>query len=360
MIKYFKHPQKLASVNLIFEGSNVETAGFYGCTHLLEHLMCKKLFKLENLCEANGIELNARTSPSFTQFYISGLDTKVKAMAQTFLDILLNQEVFSETEFKNEKNIIIQEWQDSNSNPEENIWHRFYQDYYGSPRVLGSLKDIKNITYKQLVQFYRQHFIQPLYCLVEQNSVWKVKPMEFKKHNDSIFQNSDKRAIWYPNTNNHQNRSFLYISDSYHDNLIEHYLIMSMLSDGLNSPLMASLRTKHQMVYNVEGNIDFASMGSNHTYFYMTTNKGNEEKLEKQLTKILKDRSWFNQQRFNQVANKNKIELEIMLKKGEISPLDEILHEQEHKLTQEIFRVKFSHLEKVIDFYQPKNFILYK
>lgn len=273
MIKYFKHPQKLASVNLIFEGSNVETAGFYGCTHLLEHLICKKLLKLENFCEANGVELNARTSPFYTQFYISGLDNKVQAISKSFLDILLNQEIFSEKEFKNEKNIIIQEWQDSNSNPEENIWHRFYQDYYSSPRVLGSLKDIKNITYKDLVQFYHQHFNKPLYCLIEQDSPWQVKDMSFKNTYDSYIQNNKNKETWYKNTNTKENRSFLYISDSYHENLIEHYVIMSMLGDGLNSPLMANLRTKNQLVYDVEGNVDFSEMGSNHTYFYMTTNK---------------------------------------------------------------------------------------
>lgn len=49
-----------------------------------------------------------------------------------------------------------------------------------------------------------------------------------------------------------------------------------------------------------------------------------------------------------------------MLKKGEVSPLDEILHPHEFELTSQIKKVKFNQLEKIIDFYQPNNFILYK
>ena len=130
MIKYYQHPQGLASVNLIFEGSNIETSDQLGCAHLLEHLMCKKLKKMEeHEFDIHGIEFNAITSPGFTQYYINGLDDKVQLFAQKFINKLTNTSFdFTKQEFEQEKQIILQEWEDTNFDVEKNLIQRFYQD----------------------------------------------------------------------------------------------------------------------------------------------------------------------------------------------------------------------------------------
>ena len=78
MIINLKSETDLSGFYVVYEGStNLEKKGWWGLSHLMEHLMCKNFDHLQEDFDKDGIDWNAYTSGSEICFYLTGLDEKV-------------------------------------------------------------------------------------------------------------------------------------------------------------------------------------------------------------------------------------------------------------------------------------------
>lgn len=362
MIKYFKQSSGLASIFIVFEGSNLESPEELGSAHLLEHLVCYKLKKYESLFDLHGIEHNAGTGPTYTQYYIRGLDEKVKKFAQSFYDeIAVNPLKITEKEFEEEKRIIIQEWHDDVSNPESNLMNLFYLKYYKSPRTIGTLKALESLSFKQFKAMYSKYYAKPLYCLVEQSSNWRIKDhAQYKESHDSIFEfNLTTETKPFPRDQG-SNPSLLIISDNFQEDFTAHYLINCMMGEGLGSPLFKALREQHQLVYSLNSNLEFVNPYLAHSKFLTSTQSKNKDKVWKVFKAVLKEKEWLTPERLKQCVQRTIVEIEIERRLNMQSPAQEFLNPYEELLKEELPKVKFKKIEQLANnWYHEKNFLFF-
>ena len=113
MIINLKSQTDLSGFYVVYEGStNLEKPGWYGISHLLEHLVCKSFDHLQEDFDKDGIDWNAYTSGNEIVFYLTGLDEKVNKWKGEFMD-LLGQFNVTKEEFENERKIVLEEYMDA-------------------------------------------------------------------------------------------------------------------------------------------------------------------------------------------------------------------------------------------------------
>ena len=75
MIINLKSQTDLAGFYIVYDGStNLEKSGWYGISHVMEHLLCKNFEHLREDFEREGIDWNAYTSNNEIVFYFTGLE----------------------------------------------------------------------------------------------------------------------------------------------------------------------------------------------------------------------------------------------------------------------------------------------
>lgn len=329
MIKYFKKTKGLSSINIVFEGANVEEPKEWGCAHLLEHLMFKKLKNIESEAELNGLDLNAETHSDYTVYTLQGLDSRVEKMAQKFYDLLLHPRFnLTEKDFQSEKKVIIQEWREMVSESNVNAVLRFYSKHYRHGQVIGALESIESINFEDFKSFYKKWFTKPLYCLIEQRTSWRIDNWaEYKESHDSCFSFNSGFKHYLPKLKSFGSREYLLISDSFFSGLAEKYLISQMLSDGFLSPLMKKLRVEQQLIYGIHSTVETVTPGLNHILFLTSTEPKNKDKIWKTFCATLENkRSWLTEKRFNEAKQHYLIQCEMEEEEGKRSLVKEFLN----------------------------------
>ena len=113
MIINLKSQTDLSGFYVVYEGStNLEKPGWFGISHLLEHLVCKSFDHLQEDFDRDSIDWNAYTSGNEIVFYLTGLDEKVNKWKGEFIK-LLGQFNVTKEEFENERKIVLEEYMDS-------------------------------------------------------------------------------------------------------------------------------------------------------------------------------------------------------------------------------------------------------
>lgn len=361
MIKNFKRKDGYASLSIIFEGSNVELPSEFGYAHILEHIICNNLKKLEPEMEKSAIYFNAVTCPIFTKYYIEGLDEKVQQFAQTFYNIITKEAIFKKDILEKEKNIIVQEWAEDNLELESNLLNRFYQNFYHNPRTIGDLDCIKNCSIDKMKKFYLKNFKKPLEIIIEQSSSWNVNPVNgFKENQESIFNFNTQKKTYFPNNNSKTNPMIAFISDSYSSYFAEHQLIVDLLSDGLFSPLFNSLREKNHLIYSLEGDLEFFNLNIAHSKFTTSCSVENVAKIKKEFENILHSK-WFSRKMFNDYKEKFLVEQKLKKITNQFENVNQYLFMEYDILTAPAELITYSDTKLLVDnFYKKENFILLK
>ena len=112
MIINLKSETDLSGFYVVYEGStNLEKPGWYGISHLGEHLLCKNFDHLQEDFDKDCIEWNAYTDSNNIVFYITGLEEKVNKWKYKFLELLSEFKITKE-DFENERKIVLEEYSD--------------------------------------------------------------------------------------------------------------------------------------------------------------------------------------------------------------------------------------------------------
>jgi predicted Zn-dependent peptidase len=95
-------------------GSDYESQGECGISHLMEHLMCKSFDDLLPKMHRLGINYNAYTSSDQILFYFSGIEEYLDQLSTILYDRITSCSfVWTEEAFDIEKKTVIQEYEDS-------------------------------------------------------------------------------------------------------------------------------------------------------------------------------------------------------------------------------------------------------
>lgn len=277
MIINLKSQTDLSGFYVVYEGStNLEKKGWYGISHLMEHLMCKNFDHLQEDFDRDGIDWNAYTSSNEIVFYLTGLDEKVNKWKGEFMDLLSEFNVTKE-QFENERNIVLEEYMDCFNDQTQshqlNLSRKLFNDY----DPIGLKEDLENLKFMDCLNFFELQYAKPSKIInVSKNKEYKnrlidfverdiVKPISFGNHDVKLELNNDFK----------DKSSLVMLSPVIDEDFAYIHFINSMLSLGLKSPLYQEVREKKGLVYyihcyqtrvNKQGLVNIATQTSNKNF----------------------------------------------------------------------------------------------
>jgi processing peptidase subunit beta len=160
-------------------GSRYESDENNGVAHFLEHMAFKGTTKrsqlqLETEVENMGAHLNAYTSREQTVYYAKVLKSDVPKAVEMLSDILLNS-TFSQAAVERERDVIMREMEEVDSQIEEVVFDRLHEvAYVGTPlarTILGPEENIRSMTADDIVKYIKTHYTAPRMVLAASGAV---------------------------------------------------------------------------------------------------------------------------------------------------------------------------------------------
>jgi zinc protease len=161
-----RHPV-VAIYALVDVGSSKE--GKYegsGVSHFIEHMLFKgtpqlKVGEFHSRVSALGGETNAHTSFDYTGFYITAPSSGLNESLKLLSDVIINSS-FDESEFQNERNVILREMDMYEDDPSSQaIRNLFAESYIKHPYkypVIGQRNTFKQLSRDDLYNFYKNSY----------------------------------------------------------------------------------------------------------------------------------------------------------------------------------------------------------
>jgi predicted Zn-dependent peptidase len=253
MIINLKSQTDLSGFYIVYEGStNLEKKGWYGISHLMEHLMCKNFDHLQEDFDKDGIEWNAYTSSNEIVFYLTGLDEKVNKWKGEFMD-LLGQFNVTKEQFENERNIVLEEYMDCFNDQSQshmlNLSRKLFNDY----DPIGLKEDLVNLKFMDCLNYFELQYSKPTKVInVSKNKKYKNNTLDFTDRiivKDTTY--GDHKVPLELNNDFKDKTSISILSPVINEDFAYIHFINAMLSLGLKSPLYQEIREKRGLVYYV-------------------------------------------------------------------------------------------------------------
>jgi len=277
MIINLKSETDLSGFYLIFEGStNLEKKGWYGISHLMEHLMTKNFDHLQEDFDRDGIDWNAFTSSNDIVFYLTGLDEKVNKWKYKFIELLSEFNVTKE-EFENERKIVLEEYYDSFNGQSESHMMNLSRKLFGDYDAIGLREDLENMKFMDCLNFWELQYSKPTKIInVSKSKPYKNNTIDFAER-DIIksFEYGDHKVPLELNNEFKDKTSVVILSPIINEDFAYINFINSMLSLGLKSPLYQEIRERQGLSYyvhcyqsrmNKQGIVTLATQTSNKNF----------------------------------------------------------------------------------------------
>ncbi len=218
-------------VNLYIKvGSQYEPAHISGISHLLEHMSFKGTknhptnLELVTPLDNIGSSYNAGTGYELTQYFVrcgfQYIDT-----ALNFISDIFQNSIFPEPEFHKEKGVVLEEihmYEDeSRTKVEDDFLKLIYGNQGAGRSIAGSEQTVKNITHKELLNYYRKYYnAKNAYLFIAGN----FDPIQTRKLIAKYFNTAKStHSFPYPKTKILQKRPKL--SLTYKDNKETHFIL---------------------------------------------------------------------------------------------------------------------------------------
>lgn len=256
MIINIRSVSDLSGFYVVFRGStNLEGSGTRGICHLLEHLICRNLKKMQDQFFRRGISWNAYTSLNEVVFYFRGLDKNLASFREKILETILNLEI-ERGAFSREKDIILEEYSQYFSRPSSNHFYNFTTQYLDSYGPMGKKEDLERITELKTLQFWGDNFLEPsLIINVSKDSIFRsdVKSSDKKFTKKWILKKRNGIEPLTSSIPKGQN-SVIFYSKLFDEDFAWINFINLLLSADHGSILLDKLRFSSGLVYDVEAN----------------------------------------------------------------------------------------------------------
>lgn len=253
-------------------GTRDEPKGLEGAAHFVEHMVFKgtetrDAYEIAKTLEAVGGDLNAFTSREETCFHATCLKEDLATAVDVLADLMSNAE-FDLSDYKKEREVIIQEIRMTNDDVDELIYDLYFKYAYKgsnlSRSILGTPKSLNAITRKQLYDFYQSRYFgsnviisaaghvnhAELCELLERKLVLKrkAKPVKALRRRPSV-----QPFVKVEDKNLEQVHVLMGLpSPSAKDpQRFESYVLNTALGGGMTSRLYQKIREKKAMSYSV-------------------------------------------------------------------------------------------------------------
>ncbi len=343
-------------------GSRYEPAAVNGVAHFLEHMMFKGTerrtpLQIARSLESLGGHLNAFTSKDLTCYYAEVLDEHLKQAVDVLADILLHS-TFPEREMEKERYVILDEIQSVEDTPEEAIQDflasQLFLDHPLGRPILGKTETVSRISRKDLVQFYRKHYVQDNVVIAAAGNVNHAQLVDLVRE---YFQFPEHHTLprsaaptqfgqgnhWMRRPINQAHVMMGFPAPPYgspEKHLL--YMVNTLLGGGMSSRLFQNIREKHGVAYSIYSFTElYADVGV--LGIYLGTDVRNlskaQELLEKEIQRFINasmSRTELEQTR-NQIKGGLVLSLESAGRRmswlarqfiytGQVETLDSILH----------------------------------
>lgn len=304
-------------------GSNNENERIAGISHFIEHMLFegtknRKAIEIANEIESLGGEINAATSTEKTMYYINILKKYFDTAVNVLADMTQNP-LFEEKTLEKERKVVLDEVNLTIDDPKRYQWVFFekmlYKKHPTRNPVYGTPEAIKNITRKDMVEYYEKHYASNNIIITV---VGNVKDVEEKIEKAFTLNRKDiekREVVEEPETEQPENyKEEREILQSYmvlgyktvprtHEDSYVIDVIRAVLGRGQSSKLFEEIRIKRGLAYSVgaycDPGIDYGWIA-----IYAGTDKknidtikditlGEIKKLEKINSKELKDAKRF-------------------------------------------------------------------
>lgn len=241
----------LSGFYIVYKGStNLEEKGNRGISHLLEHLMLKPLDKYSDELDRLGIKSNAYTSSNEVVTTLFGLEESIDKWRTKYVEILSGFDI-TKSEFENEKNIVLQEYNDSFNDQQDNHWLNLDRKNFNHYNAIGAKEDLEHLTYLDILNFYEKNLINPHSIINVSKGIEFGSDIQFdNKEIDKVYSKQKTSDIAIDRQNNYSQKvSLIMTSDLIEKDFNKIMFINNMLSYGLQSPLYQEIREKRGLVY---------------------------------------------------------------------------------------------------------------
>jgi predicted Zn-dependent peptidase len=297
---------------IVWEGStNLEKPGWYGISHLCEHLICKSFDHLQEDFDRDGVDWNMYTSDNEIVGYMTGLDSKIEKWKHEFIKLLSEFKITKE-QFENERKIVIEEYEDSMNSQSEvhgiNLSRKLFNDF----GPIGLRKDLEKLKFLDIINYWELQYSNPSKIInVSKGKPYKNGNIEFKSNKITRKLEYGKHKVDLELKNEFKDKSSVIVLSPVieSDFGIVHF-INAMLSLGLKSPLYQEVREKEGLVYYINCYLSRINTQGINTISTQTSNS-NVKKVMKAIEKVISNPGKFlTKERFELVRDYYKVRRE--------------------------------------------------
>jgi predicted Zn-dependent peptidase len=311
MIINLKSETELSGFYVVYEGStNLEKKGWFGISHLMEHLMCKNFDHLQEEFDKDGIDWNAYTSSNEIVFYLTGLDEKVNKWKGEFMDLLGEFNVTKE-QFENERNIVLEEYMDCFNDQTQTHMLNLSRKLFGDFDPIGLKEDLEKLKYMDCLNFFELQYAKPTKIInVSKNKPYKNNKIDFAKRDIKKTIEFGEYDVPLELSNEFKDKtSIAILSPIIEEDFAYVHFINAMLSLGLKSPLYQEIREKRGLVYYVHCYQSRVNNQGINTISTQTSNKNYNAVVESVKEVITNPDKYLTKERFDLVKDYYKVRM---------------------------------------------------
>ena len=311
MIINLKSETELSGFYVVYEGStNLEKKGWFGISHLMEHLMCKNFDHLQEDFDKDGIDWNAYTSSNEIVFYLTGLDEKVNKWKGEFMDLLGEFNVTKE-QFENERNIVLEEYMDCFNDQTQTHMLNLSRKLFGDFDPIGLKEDLEKLKYMDCLNFFELQYAKPTKIInVSKNKPYKNNTIDFAKRDIKKTIEFGENDVDLELSNEFKDKtSIAILSEIIEEDFAYVHFINAMLSLGLKSPLYQEIREKRGLVYYVHCYQSRVNNQGINTISTQTSNKNYNAVVESVKEVITNPDKYLTKERFDLVKDYYKVRM---------------------------------------------------
>src|SRR5574344_306372 len=276
-------------------GSICEKEGYYGISHLIEHMHFKgtktrNALTISKEFDRLGANVNAYTDYEETTYYTKSTAENAEQCVEIMSDIFFNA-TFDEKELKREKKVVIEEIKmyddDAPSKAELLVGQAFYDGNPFSHDVAGSIRSVKNLSQSQLFEYKNKFYVpKNLTLSFAGNISFETAEKYVEKYFENNFVNFGEKVdcnfitpkkITYAKSykNNAQSQVCITFSGVSRNSKekYEQSIFDVAFGQGMSSILFQRIREKLGLVYNIACFSSINSAGGDNTIKFGTSTK---------------------------------------------------------------------------------------
>lgn len=278
MLHIFKRvPSKISTIMIAFDaGARAEGDKFSpGLAHMLEHMVFKgtdtrHYLDIPREVGFLGGNINAFTSQELVGFYISVPYENVEKAMDILSDIVFNS-TFPEEEFLKEREVVKEEELSSKDSVDSFIWNEFIKEFYqgrSSSPVIGTQDSISGFTTDEIRSFYKKYYSKSgaIVSFCGNHSKREGKRLLTKyfgrssgkmRHDVEVVEPVYKESRTITITRPKLEHTYVWMCypglPINSGNEAAHDMMMSILSQGMDSRLFTEVREKRGLCYSISG-----------------------------------------------------------------------------------------------------------